>query len=104
MTKTKTENEIEVSATWMADDRRALDAIERVRADLSRARKLSPALVASLEGEIRVREDVLEKARAAGREYDRESFELARATARRQAALTRHSTSIEIDPTIAREI
>jgi hypothetical protein len=97
-------NQNEISNSFLTEDRRARDALERKRDDLERARSLSPALVASLEAELSTCEAALEKARTAGAEYDRESVEHARATARRQAALTVANTSHEVDPDAAASI
>lgn len=91
-------NRNEISSTFIADDRRAESALDRKRDDLERARELAPALVASLESEFETGGASLESARAAGLEFDREQAELARATARRQAALMALNTSTEVDP------
>jgi hypothetical protein len=87
-----------ISSQFSNDDRSAVDALDRKRDDLAHARTLSPALVASLETEIKTCEAALVKAREAAHEYDRESAELARATAKRQHALTALNTSTEVDP------
>jgi hypothetical protein len=86
-----------VSTEFMADDRRAAAALERTRADLKRARDLSPSLVPILEAEVAARSKALDSAREHTREYERECVELARATALRRAAVTRLETSLEID-------
>lgn len=95
---------IDVSATFAAEDRRAVEAIDRLREDLTRAKSLSPALIAPLKDELKTREASLRKAREAAHEHGLESAELARATARRQAALTQLNTSVEVEPAAAREI
>lgn len=98
-----TKNEM-TSNTFIADDRRAENTLERKRDDLARARKLSPALVASLDSEIEACEEALERARQAAHEYDREVVELARAEVLRKATLTALNTSHEVDPDAADRI
>lgn len=91
-------NQNEIGSAFFDDDRRARDALESKRHDLKRAQESSPGIVASLEAEIATCEKALAAARAAAVEHDRESAELARATAMRQRALTALNTSTEIDP------
>ncbi len=94
----------EVSAAFAREDRSAAEVIARLRDDLTQAKALSPSLVAPLEREILMRVAVLKNARAAAQEHEREGVELARATARRQAALTQLNTSTEVASDAAREI
>jgi hypothetical protein len=94
----------EATPAFAREDRSAADVIERLRDDRARAAKLSPSLCAPLEDEINTRERALAKAREAAKEHEHELGELARAVSRRQAAATRHGTSVEVDPAAARDI
>jgi hypothetical protein len=94
----------EVSATFAREDATAVAAIDRRLSDRGRARELSPALLPSIDQDLKLLRGELKKAREAAALYDLERVELARATARRQAAHTRLNTSTEVDDSVAREI
>lgn len=90
--------------TFRTSDDRACAIVERKKADLGRAREIAPALVSSIETEIKACEQALDRARSAASEYERESVAAERAELIRAAAVAELTTSHDVEPEAASRI
>lgn len=95
---------VDTSPTFRTADNYACGALELKKADLARAREIAPALVPSLEAEIKACEQALARARSAASDYDREFVAAERAELIRAAAVAALNTSHEVEPEAASRI
>ncbi|RYZ01647.1 MAG: hypothetical protein EOO73_34765 [Myxococcales bacterium] len=96
--------QLQFNPRFSSQDAHALGSIEFKVNEHIRALELSPTLLPSLEAEIGAAEQALEKARAAGLEYEAASVASQRADLVLKAALAEYSSSLATDDADAERI
>lgn len=94
----------DISPTFRTADDYACEVIKLKKADLERAREIAPALVSSIEAEIKACDQALASGRSAGLDYERERIAAERAELIRAAAFGEANSSHEVEPEAASRI